>query len=225
MSILFSVASHVTCSVLLPTFGGDAPITITFRVNPTAVVGFQPLADMTMPGGFVDRFYFNGAASQFQWSDSVGNRFVNSSGTAGVWQHMAYVYDPGNTQIRGYMNGVQAGTDGPTRTGRPNHDQIEAGFSVFMGQDLVVYQAALTTAEIVGLMNFRKPTRTANLYAWLPMDAGATRNKDFGPNSLTFAEVGGVADGPSSAPVPWAAGSGSSFRERMTATMGRRRIR
>lgn len=227
MAILFSLTANVTCSALAPAFQGDTACTIGFRVNPTALAGFQALCGVTMPAGGpgIDRFFFNGAVSQFQWTDTIGNRIANRGATAAVWQYLAFVYDPSVPNVRGY-DPAGSTSDGPTRTGRPIRDTIFAGFSVFQGQDFVVYNAALNAAEIAQLAAYRKPIpRPANLYCWLPMDAGAGRNLDRGPNNLTFVEAGGVADAPSQAAVPWAPGGGGSFRERMTASMGRRRIR
>lgn len=210
-------------AVSLPVVSGDSPFTLCCRVNFPSLAGFAELLTVNLVGFTLKQdAEISGGALQVQQQDGA-NHLIGLNGVINTWTHAAVTWD-GVSVLNGYRDGVLIGTLTANTLGRPAWTRVFMGNAIFLEQDVVIYSAALNIGEIAQLSTFRKPARQANLFAWLPMDAGANRNKDYGPNALTFAETGGPTDG-APAPVPWAASGGGSTRERGMPMLGRRIIR
>jgi len=102
------------------------------------------------------RVYNNGTVRMGFYSNDI-----DASGVleADIWTHIAFVYDADSKSQMIYINGVQAaqrnapehflGNTGDTRIGQWNNNQWFNG----MIDDVQVYQAALTEAEILSIMD------------------------------------------------------------------------
>ncbi|HAM56723.1 MAG TPA: hypothetical protein DCQ64_15530 [Candidatus Rokubacteria bacterium] len=112
--------------------------------------------------------------------------------SAGVWVHLAIVYDGGGAanadRLKLYVNGVAqtvtfSGTI-PASIGS-SADTVTIGTDGANAWDLdgvlahlKVWTAALTAAEVAQEMESARPARTANLVQWSPLDDGVSA-KDY----------------------------------------------
>jgi len=153
----------------------------------------------------------SGGALYAVFDDPAGYAFVSAGAmTANTWQHIAAVWN-GSSLLSIYVNGllinsVAAATSIATaninslRVGQPTSPEVKATI-----QDVIYYSAGLSATEIAGLYAFRRPTRTADLFAWYPLFTGVGFGTDFSGNARTLGSAGtaGTADGTTDAPATW----------------------
>jgi hypothetical protein len=142
---------------------------------------------------------------------------VSDTGSAlslATWYHLAIVRSGGN--LVGYLNGVADTTQSAAAF---TSTRFWLGNSQFTTNNLdgriggcLIYEAALTDAEIQQQMRQYAPVRTANLWAWYPMAdnsvAGCAVDYSGNGRNLTTNGTLTLEDGP---PVAWKQGARRIF--------------
>lgn len=132
-----------------------------------------------------------------------------------TWYHLAITAD--GTNVRCYVNGVLQSTTAKTLTGMGASVSWDVGQQKLNAQDFVIYNAALSDAEIAGLYAKRQPTRRTNLIAHYPLFPGTGRTADYSGAAKSLTATGSPADGTADAPVGWGAPIGPAFKAQVSA--------
>jgi hypothetical protein len=129
-------------------------------------------------------------------TNGVKSEFADYSASYG-WNHVA-IRRNSNTSLDMIINGVPRVTLTPNVSARVAATRLEVAYDFPHALcNLFVYDAALTSNQILDQMSFAYPRRTANLREWLPLESGSARNVDFSGNGRDYTEVGTItnADG------------------------------
>jgi hypothetical protein len=164
----YSMTLHGTGGIQTPKPVVDTSqsYTVAAWVNPASLNGFQTY--LSIDGDRVSAFFLQLLGSgKFAFSavdpNATGNGVhatATDAPTIGTWYHLAGVYDAGAKTVSFYVNGVLQQTvpyttafkaNGATAVGRGLWDGNKTDFASASIDDVRLYQAALTPAEILAI--------------------------------------------------------------------------
>lgn len=137
------------------------------------------------------------------WEQNAGGAYSYQQGASlNTWTHLAMVYDGTNTVA--YVNGVAVDTQATGFSARGNFDYLGTGSGGGTDctlQDLKVFTAGLTQAQVAREMRVRVPG-TPSVYVCWPLRANAP-TQDISGRGLPLSGPGN-SDGTVNAPAMWA---------------------
>lgn len=139
--------------------------------------------------------------TEFNDVGGVNVQYTLAGYVVNTWYHLAITYD--GTNARFYVNGALVQTSAWSSAGAPSGTNWVFGQQNVDLQDIAVYNAQLSDAEISQLYRRRLPSRRTNLLAYYPLHPGSGRTVDYSGVGKTLTSAGSPSDTSSAPQANW----------------------
>lgn len=194
--------------------------TSTTTSGDSLLIGYTTQTSGNASGSYVSRPAGTSTLRYFRYNGVFSYNQVDSSpaayGDTTTYYHVAYVYDAGAGQIRGYIDGVAAGSVSSATTFVTSTTSVQVAFCAHIGvmTDIIFYGRALSVEEIQYLYQHRRPRNMDGCIAWYPQVDPSTLFTDFSGNGNTATGLGsGTANSQSTdaPPMAWRRSRGGLY--------------
>jgi len=190
--------------------GAGKNLTVEAWVKPQTVSGTRPIVHKYLDGNTKDWGFaiFDGTVESA--IESGGDNWELSGGAvaAGVWTHIALVFDNSANVVRLYVNGVQAtqktlskdmpDSNAPIRIGRHGY-----GSDYFSGEmeEIRVWNTARSVSQIAAAMNGQLLGNEAGLIGYWPFNEGSGQTAEDGTSNNSDGRLGSASSSDNADPI------------------------